>query len=630
MGKNQFAILDPDGTVLEATDETARLCGIPNENLVGHSFSRHLIAEHRIRFEAELEALKEKSEHHGRVHCTVIGADAIGRRLTILLSGMDDKFSLSLSSYQHAGPIQKAPGSLLLETGRLLPIARRISAIARRATDKEKLMRAGLEVLAEVTSATSGTALNWRDRGVNQTVISIGEFDQNHLRGVFRPSVLARLTRGDVVIKESSMEGSASDTCLLILPLLASTAPVGIMVLSIDGYSVLVPEEQQSLIILGEIIGLGLKALTTTSSHHGESLGHSGDIEGTVALGRLSAGLTHEINNAATILRNNIEQFALSSDGFGRGNISDSAIKDSLNALDAVTDLTEALRAFAPEETSLQEEVDLLRVIDSVNRTVRFYAKRGIRVTLERPKSDPPLVFAHPHYLIRSLFLIFVELVEASIESAIDLDVHLTLDTEDNVVTLSINVTAGPFSLPQILLSQLEKGGVLVRHVSKGGGELAHTVDHQGNLIMSIALSVATAPSSKSNPPTTGISQPPRRGKILICEDDVAVIRSMRRLLERRHDVLAARSGREALRIIESNSDIDLVMYDAAMPDLIAPAFWEEVLRLNQPLTNRIVFSGGGSYDPEIAEFMNSNDTTIVEKPFNLSLLNDIILSHLN
>jgi CheY-like chemotaxis protein len=624
MRENPFITLDAKGVVLEAGKETAGFLGIPLENLIGRQLIERIIPEHKVRFSAELEALSEGNERHGRLHCTIIGLDGIGRRLTLAMS-KDAKGSirLGLLPYQHPESVRKAPGSALIDSGRLLPVARRIAAISQRASSKEELLSNGLEVLAEVTSAEAGAALEWGDQNKDRPVVTIGSFNPYYLHGLFRPAILSRLTRGDVVVKEATLDGRESDTCLIIVPLLATSTPLGIIALSISGYSVLVPEEQQCLLILGEILGLGLKALTTSTRSARGSIVHRGDTAASVALGRLSAGLAHEISNAATILRNNFEQIMLRSDGYGYGLADDFAVKDSMAALDAICDLNDALRAFAPEETHLQEEVDLLRILDIVARAVRFYAKRGMSLTLDRPEDIPPLVRVRSHYLIRSLFLILVELTEASLDAGMELDVRLNLMVQDDFVTLTITVTAGPFSLPTMLLVQLEKGGALNRYVTQAGGKLTHDVDHKGNLCMAIALpNMKNSAKPKRHSPAT---LPPRRGTILIADDEIAVIRSLRRLLERDHDVLAARSGEEALEIIRANNQIDVILYDVSMPRLQGPEFFDALQRTRSSAADRIIFVTGGVADAEVSRFLKETKNPILEKPFNLLLLNDYL-----
>ncbi len=628
MKEKPYLIVNTKGEISEANKAAVHLLGIPTKDLKDGPFAERLIAEHRVRFTAEIDAITEGLERHARLHCTVIGLDGIGRRLTLGMNTSDRRtVHITLSPYLHPDTALKAPGSSLLDPGRLLPVARRISAVSRRATDRKELLSTGLEVLAEVVSADGGAALEWEEQGEDQPIIAIGNFNPHHLKGVFRPAVLARLNRGDVVVKEGNVDGQDTDTSLIIIPLLSTAAPVGVIVLSVHGYSVLVPEEQQSFVILGEIIGLGLKSLTPSSRHGNSTSTHRGDAAASIALGRLCAGLTHEINNATTVLRNNLEQLMLRTDSYGHGSLNDSVMKDSKNALKIICDLNDALSAFAPEETNLLEEIDILRLLDMVVRSVRFYAKRGMDVILNRPKEDLPFVLVRSHYLIRSLFLILVELVEASVESGIDLTVIMALTAADDLVTLTIEVTAGPFSLPTILIAQLEKGGALNRHVDRAGGKLTHSVDDSGNLSMSITL-----PDTKHLPSSTPphpSAAPPRRGTILVAEDDMAVIRSLRRLLERNHDVLAARSGEEALDIIKAHPEVEIVLYDASMPRLASPEFFEELKRLQLPVADQVIFVTGGAADADISRFLAETTNHVIDKPFNIALLNELISSML-
>ena len=624
MQKARTASLNHDGTIMTISDEAALLCGIPPVDLLGQPLEKHLIPEHRIRFACELEAIIEGAEQHGRVHCVVMGADHIGRRLVVHMNqGRSGLVDLGFSKYYHPEEFKKPSHLSFLHAGRLLPVARRILAISRRATSKEEIISEGLKILAEATSAEAGAALDWENIRGEGPMITIGDFDREHLEGIYRAAIMARLTRGDVVVKETSLDGRDSGACLLMLPLLASTSPVGVILLQIARETELVPEEQQSLIILGEIIGLGLKSITTMPRRVRSQEQTGGDLEAMGALGRLSAGLSHGINNAATILRNNIEQFLLQGDGMTQ--ISDVAIRDSMTALDAIQDLTTALQAFSPEESNVMEETDLLRILDTVDRSVGFYARRGIHINIERPELEVPLIRVRGHQLTRVLFLILVELFEASVESGIELGVRIFIQQGKQQLHLTIVVSAGPFGLPTLLLSQLEKGGALAQQVSEAGGTLSHGVDHEGNLSMTISLRVALGTTGTKTPSSIAAAPHHRRGTLLIADEDVAVIRSLRRVLDQFYDIFAARSGDEALEMLRSNPHIEVVLYDISMPRLSGIQFFKKVKSKNPSFAERIIFVKAGSIEPDSTDFLARIKNPVVDKPFDLPQLNDLI-----
>ncbi len=245
-----------------------------------------------------------------------------------------------------------------------------------------------------------------------------------------------------------------------------------------------------------------------------------------------------------------------------------------------------------------------------------------MNVTLDRPDEQIPHVKVRSHYLLRSLFLIFVELIEAALESDMDPNIHFKLSAEDDLVTLLITVTAGPVRLPTVLLTQLEKGGTLAIHVSQAGGSLSHNLDDKGNLMISITL-----PEAKGSDRQESLSSvpPSRRGTILIVDDEVAVIRSLRRILQINHDVLAASSGEEALKIVQSNENIDIILYDISIPRLGAPEFLDALKWTHYPSAERVVFVSGGSTDSDVSPFLQDTPNQVIEKPFDLPALNELI-----
>jgi CheY-like chemotaxis protein len=625
MEHEPIIFVSEDGTIRRVTDPACILTGLPRDELVGGRLQEHILEEHRLRFDSELGALVGGEEEHGRVKCAVIGLDRIGRRLTMQLArGEDaDEVLVLLAADRGAAPAHELDSSTLSNPSRLLPVARRISGICRRSKSREQLLLAGLEVLVEITSAKCGAAIEWGGLETGWPITARrGDFDEQCLTGVFRPAVIGRLTRGDVMVKEADPDGGDASDSLILIPLMSSATPEGLVALQVSGYSVLLPIEQQSLGVLGEVMGLGLRALEVADQRERGDRRQAADVEASVALGRLSAGLAYEINNAATVLINNAEQMQPPGQGFGRAPLDLTAMRDSTAAVDTIRHLTEALRAFAPEQTREEEEVDLLRVVELVVASVRFHAKRGIRVTVERPDEELPLVRCRSHYLVRSLFLIFVELVEPALHGNRELGIALALSRVDDNVALSVTTISSSYSVPSVLLAQLERGAVLPRHVSRAGGSIEHQVDDHG---LRLRISLPAVRDSKPQVVSTTPSSPPRRGTILVVEPELAVLRSTRRVLEQHHDVLAARNAEEAIRIVHSNKDLDVVLIDVALPGMAGPALYEEVKRIHEPLAERVIFVSGGLVELEVGSYLESVANPVIAKPIDPSSLTDLI-----
>jgi CheY-like chemotaxis protein len=371
-------------------------------------------------------------------------------------------------------------------------------------------------------------------------------------------------------------------------------------------------------------MGLGIKSLDTESEPIEDYRSRPADAEATIALGRLSAGLAHEINNAVTVLRNNTERISADARRFGQHAATEAVTRDSIKAVEVIADLTSALRAFAPEETRETATVDIVRIVEMVVASVRFYAKRGVDVVVSIPKNRQLMVTCRSHYLIKSLFLIFVELVEAALASSKMLHIDISLVPKETSILCGISVSAETFHIPTILLSQIQKDGVLARLVTRAGAKLGYNVDGNSlSLIIELQQAVFTKKRNTSMPLSGETSA--KRGTILIVDDEPAIVRSIRRILEKKHDILAATSAGEALKIINSGRQIDILILDVFMPEISGIDLAKTLKKQSVALAQKIIFITGGSADREISEYMAESDTPVLEKPINIEVLHSTI-----
>jgi CheY-like chemotaxis protein len=630
MEYNYEIILDANGVVKKVNDDALAIMGLPRASVLDQRLDDHLSTITGNRFLEEVDAINEGLQRSTRLKVEFIGLDDQLRPVVLRLSG---EKQTGVAATLHPTPSETSTTtsgafSSIGNPRHLLPVSRRVTTICRRATDKQTLLSEAMAVISEVTPTRAAAAIEWGGTAANWSVAAIdSNFDQEYLNGVFRSSVISRLSRGDVIIKDASLDGTISDQSLILLPLMASDSPEGIIILYVGGFSTISAEEQQSLGLLGEIIGLGIKGLTAPTETSDESQIRASDNEATVALGRLSAGLAHEINNAVTILHNNIQQITTAPRRLANANVLETITKDSKVAVNAINDLTDALKAFAPEETQEQQEVNLVRLIETVRSAVKFYGKRGIEISISIPSSRPIYIRCRSHYLVRALFLISIEMVDAALASGKVLMVDISLTPTSSTVSLIISISAGTFSIPSVLLSQLEKNGVFARLLEKAGAELAYTVD-EDLLSLNIDLPLlSTAEVRKSVMPAfVSKDKPARRGMILIVDDEPAVLRSTRRVLEQDHDILAASSGKEALKIVKENPRIDVALLDIFMNEMDGIQVAEHLKQNNPAFENSIIFMTGGATDAETAEYLDRNQHPVLEKPVDIDTLKSHIL----
>jgi CheY-like chemotaxis protein len=122
------------------------------------------------------------------------------------------------------------------------------------------------------------------------------------------------------------------------------------------------------------------------------------------------------------------------------------------------------------------------------------------------------------------------------------------------------------------------------------------------------------APASvEEDGPVTQVD--PRVRRVLVVDDEPAVLRAFRRVLARNYDVITARSGSEALRVVLTDSHLDGILCDLAMPELDGPAFFAELKELCPQLLPRVVFITGGINTEKGQHFVEGLETPVLHKP---------------
>ena len=111
-------------------------------------------------------------------------------------------------------------------------------------------------------------------------------------------------------------------------------------------------------------------------------------------------------------------------------------------------------------------------------------------------------------------------------------------------------------------------------------------------------------------------TSPPRRRAILVVEDEPAVRRLVRSVLEGEgYRVHEAANGREALEFLERRaSHVDLILTDVVMPDINGPELVTRLGALGH--SARILFMSGYADSKLLSRGLNERTMRILRKPF--------------
>lgn len=116
--------------------------------------------------------------------------------------------------------------------------------------------------------------------------------------------------------------------------------------------------------------------------------------------------------------------------------------------------------------------------------------------------------------------------------------------------------------------------------------------------------------------------------KILIAEDEETNYMLVEKFLERAHATLfRAKNGREAVEIVKSGENIDLILMDLKMPEL--DGF--EASKIIRALNPELPIIAQTCYEPDIdqSRLLCAHFDGFISKPININRLIEIIDKHL-
>ena len=120
--------------------------------------------------------------------------------------------------------------------------------------------------------------------------------------------------------------------------------------------------------------------------------------------------------------------------------------------------------------------------------------------------------------------------------------------------------------------------------------------------------------------------------RVLIVDDEVTIRMALRRFFTRMGwAVEEAANGETALDLLErdpqdaQDTRFDVVVSDLRMPGVSGMQLYEELKARNPDVVRRLIFSTGDLVSEEAALFVQSTDCVVLQKPFELALLREMV-----
>jgi signal transduction histidine kinase/CheY-like chemotaxis protein len=384
------------------------------------------------------------------------------------------------------------------------------------------------------------------------------------------------------------------------------------------------------------------------------------------ALGTVVAGVAHEINNplAAVLLTTELlknmlgplfeaatevtrlasQHRAIQAEEIARvaSLVSGGArLVEGRQVLDELTGLGETiasvvrdLRIFARSDAN--ESPQIVNVTDLIEQVLRIVGREiTVRGHIERDYgSNLPAVVVPRSRIVQVLTNILVNAAHAIHE--IPRPVHrvrITVRADAEAVAISISDT-GPGIAPEALdrifdpfyTTKREGAGTgLGLSISRSilrrlGGDLVvesvHGVGASFIALIPLPQREALREAFRHSSPSARMPlATARRISVLVVEDDDRLLRIYPRILRDRFDVLVATDGQEAIDLLSSGSEVDVVVTDVAMPEVDGKQFYGWLSEQRPELARRTIFVSAAAGDPRYAEFFARVQNPSLEKP---------------
>lgn len=359
------------------------------------------------------------------------------------------------------------------------------------------------------------------------------------------------------------------------------------------------------------------------------------------ALGVLSAGVAHEINNPLAYVLLNLEylkrELPKAAADPSRIEALMVRVQDACHGADRVASIVRDLRTFARGEETARQPVSLESVIEAAVNIA--YPEIRTRARLERRYQTVPAVDGNAGRLEQVFLNLLLNAAQAFPEDSGEAEnsIRVSLRAEGELVVAEV-ADDGP-GIPPELLGRIFDPFFTTKPVGVGtglglpicrgivqthGGEI--TVDSKPGQGATFTLSF---PASKLSPimPRKSDRTPidaaavRERGRVLVVDDESVVAHTLKVLLQGEHDLIVAQSGAEALELLGKDpapESYDAILCDLMMPGMTGMELFEVLRREHPTLAGRVVFMTGGVSMLRVSEFLESVPNAKFEKPFDI------------
>jgi len=379
------------------------------------------------------------------------------------------------------------------------------------------------------------------------------------------------------------------------------------------------------------------------------------------SLGRITAGIAHDINNPLAWVLTNLSILTQYVDHvlplvsqatagtFGPGEQSEQevlqeiqnelgvVVSESLDGVERIRDIIRDLRVFSRFEKAGEREVDVNDAMEATLRLLRNQLKQTAHVVREYGELPPTyLNYGRVCQVLMNLVANATTAFNAPDAGRNRIVLKTSVEDGEIVVSITDNGRGIPAHVQDKIFDPFftlrrDEGGTglglsIVRDSLQtlGGGVSLHSQWGKGSTF-TVRLPVRPSPSVPPMERVPSSAPAPVKPRLFVIDDEEKLLRACARSLGGRWKVTCVSTAAQALPLLMAG-DFDVALCDVMMPGGTGTALVSELAKLDPEKAARVIFMTGGIFDDRERELLESLTNTIIEKPFNMTEIEALLL----
>ena len=366
------------------------------------------------------------------------------------------------------------------------------------------------------------------------------------------------------------------------------------------------------------------------------------------SMGTLSATIAHEINNPLTYVLGSLQLVAgrLTGALSGMSGAQELAghVESAREGADRVRRIVRGLQAFSRQDDDRLEPTDVHAAIERAIEMTGNGIRHRARLVKDLERVPPALASElRLGQVVVNLLLNAAQAIPEGSPDTNEIRVRASCDEEKGEVVVTVEDTGS--GIEPGVLSRLFEPFFTTKALGEGSGlglsichgivesfggsiEVDSAVGKGTTFRVRLRASTSAPPCARREAPESD-ALPPRRGRLLIVDDDEKVGQSLAYLLRTDHDVEVSVEPRAIAERLLAGERFDVILCDLMMPGMTGMELHATVAKRAPEQADRFVFVTGGAFTPAATDIVGRVTNTVLMKPNDLSELNAALAAHL-